>query len=220
MKTLSIKECLTFGWGTFRTRAWFFMSATALLFIASMVYGELSSFSKADHTFIGFVAGIIALVLSLLIYMSQVSFSLHAHDAPGTVRLNALWTLRPFWTFMGTALLVWIITMIGFVLLIVPGVIAMVFLSFATYIAVDTGAKPIDALKRSIALTKGNRWKLFLLLLACIGIDILGALALLVGLLVSVPITLLAMAHAYRVLRNGQEEVPAVEVRDDAVIKS
>lgn len=73
-------------------------------------------------------------------------------------------------------------------------------LMFSTYTVVDRAMGPIAALKESIEITKGNRAKIIGLLLALLLLNLVGVLALFVGLLVTVPMTLLAMVHVYRTL--------------------
>ena len=65
----------------------------------------------------------------------------------------------------------------------IPGIIASLGLGFATYLVVDRGMQPVASLKESWRITKGNKWRIFLLGLALTGVNILGALALVVGLL-------------------------------------
>lgn len=55
-------------------------------------------------------------------------------------------------------------------------------------------------MKESWRITKGHKWQLLLLFLALLLVNLLGLLALFVGIFVSVPITMLAFAHAYRTL--------------------
>jgi uncharacterized membrane protein len=74
---------------------------------------------------------------------------------------------------------------------------------FATYLVIDKNMAPMDALKESRRMTYGHKWNLFLFGLGLIGINILGFLALIIGLLVSLPVTMLAMAHAYRTLASA-----------------
>lgn len=66
-------------------------------------------------------------------------------------------------------------------------------------------------------MTKGHRGKLFLLILAIILFNILGMFALLIGLLVTIPMTMLIYSHAYRQL---DPEVNTVrEVQDEEKIE-
>jgi uncharacterized membrane protein len=67
---------------------------------------------------------------------------------------------------------------------------------------VEQGAKPIEALRKSWQITKGARLKLFLFGIVLSLVNIAGFLALIVGIFVSIPVTLLAHAYVYRVLAN------------------
>lgn len=59
------------------------------------------------------------------------------------------------------AIMIAIITTIGYFLLIVPGLILAMALSVAIPAIVIENKGPIAALERSIDLTKGNRWQIF-----------------------------------------------------------
>lgn len=60
-----------------------------------------------------------------------------------------------------TALVVGLILLAGFVLLLVPGIIAAVWLYAAIPVAVIEGRGPIASLHRSSDLTEGHRWQIF-----------------------------------------------------------
>jgi hypothetical protein len=62
---------------------------------------------------------------------------------------------------LGVAILVGLITGIGMLLLVVPGIIASVMLWVAIPAAVVERPGVIDSLKRSVELTKGYRWTIF-----------------------------------------------------------
>ncbi len=141
--------------------------------------------------------------------MGETSFFLRTHDDTASSELKDLWHPHPFWKFLGTSVLAGIIILIGFILLIVPGIIAAIMFSFVTYLVIEKGMQPVEALKESVRLTKGNRLQLFLLGLALLGVNILGLLALGVGLLVSVPVSYLAATHAYRMISGTQDSLPA-----------
>src|SRR4051812_39121269 len=128
METISVKECLRFGWKTFRSRTWFYVGAAAILFAVEVVYLSLDSFSKSEESLGAFIVMLAAVALSFLLGMSQVAFSLRAHDAPSSVTLKDLWAPNPFWKFVGTSIIMCILILIGLVLLIVPGIILSVAL--------------------------------------------------------------------------------------------
>jgi len=137
-----------------------------------------------------------------MVSLGAVTFALRAHDDIASVTLGDLWNPQPFWRYLGAAILTWLIVTVGFLLLIVPGVIAALGLYFASYFVIDRGAGPINALKQSWHMTKGHKWQLFLFSLVLIGLNLLGLLALVIGIFVTVPITWLAVTHAYRTLAS------------------
>jgi uncharacterized membrane protein len=221
MNELTVRECLSFGWRTFKIRPWLFVSAWLVLTVVGMIAGSAGRHSHMAHpeswkifllvTIIAVFFRILGMIVSVYTDIGMRNFALKAHDEPEAVELHDLIHLKAFWRYLGMSIVFFVSVVIGFILLIVPGIIIAIGWSFAPYLVIEQGAGPIDALKRSWELTRGNRWKLFLLGLALIGINILGVCALLVGLLVTLPVTTLAGVHAYRTLlkiRTASVEVP------------
>lgn len=64
-----------------------------------------------------------------------------------------------FWRFIGLSILLAVIITLGFVLLIIPGFIAVVVLLFTNYLMIDKNLGVFDALKASYELGKKN-WKI------------------------------------------------------------
>ncbi len=73
--------------------------------------------------------------------------------------------------------------------------------SMVRYSIVD-GAKVVESLRTSWRLTRGAMGRLALFVLAVIGVNILGALLFMVGLLITLPLSMLALAHVYLKLRH------------------
>lgn len=90
-----------------------------------------------------------------------------------------------------------------------PGIIALLFFFFSPFIVIDRDMGPIDAMKASVEITKGNRWQLLGLVVVALLLNIVGILAFVVGLLVTIPITTLAIVHAYRLLGGAAARAPA-----------
>lgn len=68
--------------------------------------------------------------------------------------------------------------------------------------AVLDGAGVIESLHKSTDMTAGVKLRLLLFWLAMLGINLLGLLAFVVGLIVSIPISMLAYAHVYDKLKH------------------
>jgi uncharacterized membrane protein len=211
MHTLSVGDCLRFAWDTFKQRPWILIGALLLsmiiaglpqVFAPHPTVGPDGQMIPPPVSTWGTIVSLVSLFVSIGVSLGLTTFSLRAHDNIQAVQITDLWNPGPFWRFLGAHILTVIAIALGFIALIVPGVILAMGLMFVPYLVIDRGLGPIEAMKESWRVTKGHKWQLFLLFLALIGINLLGVAALVVGLLVSVPITMLAAAHAYRTLTS------------------
>jgi uncharacterized membrane protein len=217
---LSTRSFVSFGWETFKRRPWFFVGASVVVAIVYLIAGSIIAGidaaltgSPKDPSLLGSVLNI---AVSTLLNMGVASFYLAAHDNPDTVELSSLWHPQPFWKFLGATILTGLAIILGLVLLIVPGIIFMLMFMFVMFIVIDRGLGPVEAMKESARITRGYKWPLLGFVLVLALINVVGALALVVGLLVTVPVTSLAFARAYRALTENAGALPAVAV--DAAI--
>lgn len=199
----SIREALRFGWAEFKRDPWFYVGTTAALLIFSIVVDSLTS---EGHDF-GFLVGtILSLLASTIVTIAFVRLALSA--AQGThVGWDGLWAPQFFFPVLGATIAQSVIVLIGFVLLIIPGVIASILLGFTQFALIDKKLMPFAALKESYRLTRPHLLSLFFLTLAVAALNILGLIALGVGLLVTIPVSLIALASVYRALAQAQEPV-------------
>jgi hypothetical protein len=229
----SPSSALRFGWETFKKRPWLFVGAFVLVALAQVVVEGLSRAvdapfggTESDHAFLG---ALLTLALNTLISMGVTAFGLAAHDNPETVELSALWRPHPFWKYLGLTILFSLIIVaifllgfslvmtlgrdtglvVGVPLLVVLAVILSLMLLFSGFLVIDRGLGPIQALKESHRITRGYKWSLFGLSLLLVLVNLAGLLALVVGIFVSAPVSLLALTHAYRVLSGGAVPRPA-----------
>lgn len=86
--------------------------------------------------------------------------------------------------------------LLGLLLLVVPGVIFLLGAMLYSYFVVD-GDSGVESVRRSWDATKGHKGALFVFLLALMGINIVGMLACGLGLLVTAPVSMLALAIVY-----------------------
>ncbi|HEX8591203.1 MAG TPA: hypothetical protein VF696_00410 [Candidatus Paceibacterota bacterium] len=213
---LPVRECIRYAWETFKKQPLLF--ALAILVVDGI--GFLLEYLSLGVTLAqpGTIAVIV--VLGLLAFALQAivmtNFVLRAHDAPEQVGYGDIFRPARFWKLIGTMLLSIILIIIGLILLIVPGVILGIMFAFAGFIAVDKGLSPVAALKHSAAITKGNRSRIFgllvLLLIAALIVglvsgvaywvagDIVSRILQFLGDIVLLPVLGLSLAHAYRLL--------------------
>lgn len=205
-KNFSIKEALKFGWETTLEHIGFFVVALlvawALTLIPQLFAGGPNNPLKGLVTIIAFLINV-----GIALGFIRVSLKLVNREEPAAQDFYPDW--KQYWPYVGASIIVGAIVMAGFILLIVPGIVFALALMFYGYLLVDKGLRPIAAIKGSRELTEGIRWHLLQLLLVEVGIGILGAIALGVGLFLAIPTIMLANAYIYRKL-SGQETLPGI----------
>ena len=88
-----------------------------------------------------------------------------------------------YWNAVLANILVGAIVVIGFILLIIPGIIFLCKLVFTPYLVVDRKMAVIEAVKESWRMTNGHAWKVFLLFLLAIPVSIAGLICFGVGII-------------------------------------
>ena len=89
----------------------------------------------------------------------------------------------------------------GLVLLIVPGIYFAIRYCLFAQIITDTSASALPGLRKAAALARGNRASLGALFLIAFLLNIAGMALLGIGLIISFPVSLLAIAGFYRCLQ-------------------
>ncbi|MBI2396082.1 MAG: hypothetical protein HYV09_41345 [Deltaproteobacteria bacterium] len=102
-----------------------------------------------------------------------------------------------FLAMLGGMLLHSILVILGFALLVVPGVILALGLTLYPYYIVERGLGPVEALKASWDATMGHKGKLFVLGLYSLGVALVGLLACCVGMLPAMAVISVAQAVVY-----------------------
>ncbi len=207
MNTFSAGEMITWGWETFKKRSWFFIGITILYCVISWIISAIVGSVSPKDSF-SLIGVIINLVLSTFVNMGITAFALKSHDNLEAAAASDLWHPQHFLPYLIATIISYIVIAVGFVLLIVPGIILALMLWFTCYLVIDRNLGPIEALKESARITKGHKWDLFVLAILLFLLNVLGFVLLFVGLFVTIPISMLAIVHAYRTL-SGQASVPA-----------
>lgn len=99
-----------------------------------------------------------------------------------------------------TSLITGVATAIGAILCILPGIVVWFLTSYALYFVIDRNMGAVDAIKASVHLTTHNLGSLVLFFLAALVVQIIGACLCGVGLLVAMPVAVIAQAYTFRTL--------------------
>ncbi len=145
--------------------------------IASFVYAnvtnglpaEAEDMTASDLQLLAF-STIIFIVISVFVSLALLRA---VTDPQGTTIEKAYrYSLKHFLPFIYLSALVGIVTMLGFVALIIPGILLMVWFMFAQFCFVDDGKRGVDAMRASRELVRGKWWAAFGRSMALVGIAI------------------------------------------------
>ncbi len=157
------------------------------------------------------VLSIIVWVVSRWIEMGIIHGSVKAARGEDIVAGDFFITWENVGRYAVGLLLSGLIVGIGIILLVIPGIIWGLRYSMFGYYIVMEGAGPVEALQKSATATDGHKGQLFGLGLASIGVIILGALCLGVGLVWAIPTVEIAWSAVFLEL-SGQQPIPTVVV--------
>jgi uncharacterized membrane protein len=208
----SKKEALQFGWNTLKSNLGFFIG---LLIVSGLLYAVpfiIAEKAWEANIFLGVILYIADFALTIIISMGLVKIALRFCDSEKGGFSDLFSQYRLFFKFLFATILYALIVFGGTLLLIVPGIIWGIKFWFYDYFVIDKNLGPIEALKRSSAITRGVKWNLFVFFLLLLGINLLGALCLLIGLFATIPTTMVAAAFVYRKLLARTEAAETIEI--------
>jgi len=238
--SFSISETLSTAWAIAKKNAWIVMGFTAVQFVVMFVFTTIMAFFLSQTSATGTIIENVSIQLVdtfIAVAMYQVFFKLLDDEGEiefpdfvpnflkainfllvklimGAIAVVIISVLAGLY-FMNTPdidtsnPLSWKMLLI-FVLIIIPIFYMTIRLFFVLCFIVDQESGSTEAISQSWTITRGNFWALFSLFLVILGINILGALALFVGLLFTIPFSSLILMVAYRQMVNNytdEEEI-------------
>lgn len=202
---LSIDDAIRFGWNGMKTHFFFLVLVLFTSFLVRILtgiaektfvhYGQSQNATEA-----GFVLRIVLLLVTMVITLGWMNIGLKIVDGKPTKITDLFPIDQRIFNYIIGSIVYFVIVIVGYLLLIVPGIILGIKYSLYGYFILE-GAGPIEALKLSGQATQGAKADLFALNLLLFLINLAGMLALLIGLLATIPATIIAQAYAYRKLQ-------------------
>jgi uncharacterized membrane protein len=210
-KGLPLGESIQFGWKTVQASAVFVVGVTLVAWAVPSII-EWAGKRAFDTGLQEFGMSVISSAVSATFALGLAKIYLRFKDGEKPIFENLFDGLARLHIYVGAMIIVWIAVFMGLVLLVVPGIIFLLRLWFVGFVVVDERVGPLEAIQRSWDITRGHTMDLFLLFLLLVGLNLLGLIALVVGLLVTVPISGLSLACVYRHLKPKAVAEPAPAV--------
>ncbi|KPJ86807.1 MAG: hypothetical protein AMS18_15130 [Gemmatimonas sp. SG8_17] len=189
----SIGDAVRFGWTTATANL-------ALFLMAMVIVVMITAFPVLfDSALVAFVSWVLSMVVTLGIMRMGLRFV----DGERGELADLFANIPLIVSYLIASIIVAIVATIGFLLLIIPGIYLALRLQFYCWSIIDKEIGPLGSVEHSWTITRGSAWQLFLFAIVLFFINILGLLALGVGLLVTIPLSLVAFAHVYRSLAGS-----------------
>ena len=231
--TFSKKEtiaAITFGWQTVKRNFWFFVGLLIIAGVAMYASTIIIALEIIENPIFLFMINLIGWILSITAILGLIKISLNFRDNLKSKISDLFFQYRLFFRYVFASILYFLIYLLGMVplgmvvfilnefylgiifraLFLILGIVPLIYLGirflFFGYFIVDQKAGVIESLRKSWKITERNVWNLFLFFLALFGLHFLGALFLLIGLFITVPTSLLAVAHVYRKLSSTAKD--------------
>lgn len=212
---LPLSEAVRFGWRTVQQHFPFIILTIAVAVIVPCIidWGGEHVFHRRGQQFL---MDLIDIVVSATFALGLFKIYLRFRDGEKPIFENLFDGISRAHVWVGASIIMTVAIVMGLVLLLVPGIIMLLRLWFVGFVLVDERTGPIDAIQRSWDITRGHTMDLLVFFIVLVGLNLLGVVCLGVGLLVTVPISGLAMSFVYRVLKPKVAVTPVVPASDVA----
>lgn len=141
------------------------------------------------------------LALSLIVSLGAKRITLDLVDGKDAQIGDLFSQTKLFWKFLIASILYGLVLVVGFILLIIPGIYFSLKYGFFGYVLVDhPELSATESLSESAHLTEGIKLELFFFTLVLMGINILGLIVFGIGLLYTLPVSVMAYTALYRSL--------------------
>lgn len=167
----SIKEELVWGWNALRANLSILMMIFIAFIIIHGILGYLAALASMKQIALSFAIGLVQYIVSAILTMGLIKIALKICDdrIPDVGDLFSSYPLVV--NYIIASIVYGLMVIVGFIFLIVPGIYLAIKHQFYTYLIVDKGMGPIEAIKESGRITEGVKWNLlgFVVVVALLG---------------------------------------------------
>lgn len=211
MPRLDVGAAVSYGWEKFKQYPLQFILLVIGVFAVQFIWNMISGvITPTIDGFLGLLVAIaifgIGLAIAFVVEAGvwRAALGVTQGREPSFAQFTQSENFAPFAL---TAIVVGLGTAVGLFLCVIPGIAWLIFTAYAPILAIDKGMGPGEAISTSINWVKSQFGTIFLLLLVVWLLGIAGVILCCVGVLVTYPISRIAIVYSYRAL--NQEPVVA-----------
>ncbi|WP_280265529.1 hypothetical protein [Nocardia wallacei] len=199
---LNVGDALGYGWHKFRDNPIPWIAITLVGFVAYLAVTLVINVGDVNSLL---PILLIFLVVALVVWLLQAAMIRGGlYECDGTPPdFQAFFGFVNAGNVLLTALLVFVAACIGMVLFVIPAFIVGFLCMFSLHFVIDRDLDPFSAIKASAELVIANVGPVLLLALAVVVLTFVSLLLCGIPLLVTGPLTAIAMTYSYRILVDG-----------------
>lgn len=185
---LSVGNAISYGWNKFKDNALIWIGimlvAAVIQVVLNLIFGGFSTSSDLSDTFTVWriIGTLVTTVVGYLINAALVRGALHEVDG-NKPAFGSFFQFTNIGAIIIASLIVGVLSTIGFILLVIPGLIVVFLTWWTLQFVIDQNQDAVTGIKSSFGIISQNVGPLLLLALALVGINILGAIPCGLGLL-------------------------------------
>jgi uncharacterized membrane protein len=203
---IDVGASISYGWEGFKKYPGQLIAAFVVVALVSIIVSVVLGLASGDSAVLSLFFNIVAWIVSMVLAKGLITIALDVTYGREP-DLGKLFSGENLGQYLLASIAVGLLVSVGLILCIIPGLFAIVALQFTQYRVIDRNESAGEALSGSWELVKPQFGSLVLLMIALMAINFVGALLCLVGLLVTAPLSAVAVAHAYRTA-SGQMPAP------------
>lgn len=215
MKGFDPGQAISYGWEQFKKNAGIMILAIIIIWLFGYLLSFISHKIYKQNETAAILLNYLFMIFNMGLTLGHFKVYLNIIDG----KKASVWDLFSQYDlllkYIASSFLYGIIITVGLILFIVPGIIWGIKYSLFPYFLIDLRCGPIEALQYSSKTTYGGKTDLLVLAVALMAVNILGLLACCVGLLVAVPVSMMAHVYAYRILASQTYPAPEPETMDE-----
>jgi uncharacterized membrane protein len=193
MSKFSKGEAVRFGWTIV-------MANLGLAIVAMIIMLMINAFPVYTESA---VVALVSAFFTMVVALGVMRMALRFVDGERGELIDLFAKIPLVVPYLIASIIVGLVTTAGFILLVIPGIYWGLRLQFFGWVIVDKEVGALEATRVSWEITRGSAWQLFLMWWLLFFVNVLGFLVIGIGLLVTVPLSLVAMGHVYRTLERG-----------------
>ncbi|GAA4481284.1 hypothetical protein GCM10023094_29160 [Rhodococcus olei] len=207
---LTIGDAIGYAWTKYKANAGVWIGITLIVFVIQLVVSWIFGMNSYDSTDFGdyfspwrIIGTIVSVIVGYLINAALVRGALHEVDGnkPG---FGSFFQFTNVGAIILASLLVGLMTAVGFVLFVIPGLVLAFLTWWTLQFVIDREQDAVTAIKSSFSTISSHFGPLLGLAVILVLLNFVGALLCGLGLLVTLPLTQIASTYAYRVAVAGR----------------